>query len=89
MRVMIRSRVEIRGWLKRWLWEPFSDPWHAGDIDVLHLPRIGEQFITPYDRAFAVSAVEWRYDIEEVHLFCIEYPRDPDAELEVPDDSAA
>jgi hypothetical protein len=34
--------------------------------------------LDPYEgRAFAVTMVEWHYDLEEVHLFCIEYPKQP------------
>lgn len=72
MKVMIRSRLASAedG--------AFSDPREAPFIHPKHCPTLGEQFVTPDKRAFAVTLVELRYDIEpaEVHVFCLEYPRE-------------
>ena len=56
--------------------EKFGNPVPVPFIAASHLPREGEQFITPEGRAFAVTLVERRYDISEVHLFCVEYPKE-------------
>jgi hypothetical protein len=58
--------------------EDFSDPWRAG-INNDHIPREQEQFLIAGEgdsRAFSVQTVEWHFDKDEVHLFCIEYPRE-------------
>ena len=51
--------------------EGWSDPQKC---DLPILPREGEQFIDKDNRAFSVALVEWRLDLDQIHLFCEEYP---------------
>ncbi len=67
-RVMIRSRrVDTVG--------AHGDPWEAEFMYPGQLPAPYSQFTTPDGRAFSVSLIKWRYDIGEVHLFCVEYTK--------------
>lgn len=59
----------------------FSDPWPASFIPYEHIPREGEQFLTPDDRALMVTVVEHHFgavskpSLPHVHLFCVEFPK--------------
>jgi len=76
MSVFIRSRLvddEENG---------FSDPWLVPFIRQDQPPREGEQFLVG-GRAFLVTLVEYHYKSlgclqgnEDLHLFCIEYPKE-------------
>lgn len=65
--VMVQSRLEA---------EPtFGDPWAAPYLSVAYPPAPDAQFIAPDGRAFRVALVEWRHDVRQLHMFCVEYPK--------------
>jgi len=66
-RVMVRSRMEDT-------YKDRGEPWSVPNMDVENFPREDDQFIIEGNRAFTVTLVEWRYDLGEIHLFCIEHP---------------
>lgn len=56
-----------------------------GAISVQALPRVGDQIIEgpQAERAFTVELVEWWLEKGEVHLFCIEHPKEEPYNLEL------
>jgi hypothetical protein len=67
MRKMIRAQMVNRD-------ETPGPPFEASFIK--EFPRTGDQIVSPDMRAFSVSFVEWRYDLDEVHIFCVEFPNE-------------
>ena len=50
----------------------YGEPIAAPDIWAAAAPRTGEQLTTSDGIAYAVRMVEYRYDLNELHLFCID-----------------